>query len=403
LQVSSQVLNVIDVFLYSLDSLHVCLLAAGILTVDEAESHWINFGIPEGRQASGAFHSRQYLDAYPDVAGACGGHNYTCAITHYLTYGFTEGRLGILSSSDGGKDYNRWTIAEGNNKGIFLSTSPRMAGGVDSLVWNNFEFTNQWDHGRELQVAFTNGYGECYNPTECGSSDDLHINMSTSVLQSVRVSNTTLWTQSLPAFWLMPGEQEPNPSSICTTAINTQRVSDFQLTKTVSVSANRVQYAFSMYMATYSSQVQLEGPTHYMPLDFNRFFTFDTTSGIITEVSRDSGEVPLPLIFATSDLAYAEGCLGYVPEGWVLSYAKFYFPDEVITLELITLLTLIALITLLTLMQGPISACTSKWSVVYRLFSPTPAGVTYGLNATLCVGSWDQTVACMKQNAREYS
>ena len=62
-------------------------------------------------------------------------------------------------------------------EGIFVSASDRTAGAVDrcprvahhinnqpahaSIVWNNVEFINQWDHGRELQLAVTNGSGEC--------------------------------------------------------------------------------------------------------------------------------------------------------------------------------------------------------------------------------------------------
>jgi hypothetical protein len=53
-------------------------------------------------------------------------------------------------------------------EGLFYSGSDRTALAIDSVVWNNVEFINQWDHGRELQMAVTNGSGECYNPTEAG-------------------------------------------------------------------------------------------------------------------------------------------------------------------------------------------------------------------------------------------
>ena len=48
-----------------------------------------------------------------------------------------------------------------------------MGAGVDSLVWNNKQFINAHDHGRELQMACnTDTFTECYNPTECGGRDD---------------------------------------------------------------------------------------------------------------------------------------------------------------------------------------------------------------------------------------
>ncbi len=50
-------------------------------------------------------------------------------------------------------------------EGFYASASDRVAGAIDSIVWNNVEFVNQWDHGRELQLAVTNNSGECYNPT----------------------------------------------------------------------------------------------------------------------------------------------------------------------------------------------------------------------------------------------
>jgi hypothetical protein len=46
-------------------------------------------------------------------------------------------------------------------EGFYASASNRTAGAIESIVWNYTEFVNQWDHGRELQLAVTNGSGEC--------------------------------------------------------------------------------------------------------------------------------------------------------------------------------------------------------------------------------------------------
>ncbi len=68
------------------------------------------------------------------------------ATLHYVTLGVGEGRKGF--NPTGG--YGRYTIT--NNAGLYISTSNRTAGAVDSLVWNNKEFINSHDHGRQLQV-----------------------------------------------------------------------------------------------------------------------------------------------------------------------------------------------------------------------------------------------------------
>lgn len=59
------------------------LTAAGIETMAEAELHWLQHGISEGRQGSGQFHTRQYLDRHPQLATQL-NHNYTAAAIHYV-------------------------------------------------------------------------------------------------------------------------------------------------------------------------------------------------------------------------------------------------------------------------------------------------------------------------------
>ncbi len=87
----------------------------------------------------------------------------------------------------------RWTVAN-PAAGLFLGTSSRMSGGIDSVVWGSKEFINAWDHGRELQLAVTSLYGECFNPTEV-------ITPAHPVIQSMRnmhyICKGTLMTCSL--------------------------------------------------------------------------------------------------------------------------------------------------------------------------------------------------------------
>ena len=67
---------------------------------------------------------------------------------HYLTVGRKEGLLGYV---DGGYE-GRYTISDVTGQ-LFISASTRMGGAVDSVVFNDMEYINAHDHGRELQVA----------------------------------------------------------------------------------------------------------------------------------------------------------------------------------------------------------------------------------------------------------
>lgn len=54
-------------------------------------SHWLHFGIAEGRTGSLVFNARYYLQVNPDL-GAVFGADYRSAMLHWLAYGINEGR-----------------------------------------------------------------------------------------------------------------------------------------------------------------------------------------------------------------------------------------------------------------------------------------------------------------------
>jgi len=60
----------------------------------KAITHWLDFGIDEGRRSSRAFDVSFYLSQYPDLQAAFGAKNYTAAFDHWLLYGMKEGRRG---------------------------------------------------------------------------------------------------------------------------------------------------------------------------------------------------------------------------------------------------------------------------------------------------------------------
>lgn len=69
---------------------------AGLSDAD-AQVHWINQGVAEGRRAHPLFWTQQYLAYYPDLQAAFGAQNYPAALEHYVSTGHTEGRTGVLA------------------------------------------------------------------------------------------------------------------------------------------------------------------------------------------------------------------------------------------------------------------------------------------------------------------
>jgi len=66
--------------------------AFGANNYEAAINHWLTYGIREGRASSPVFDVRFYLGAYQDLQKAFGANNYEAAIVHWLVYGIPEGR-----------------------------------------------------------------------------------------------------------------------------------------------------------------------------------------------------------------------------------------------------------------------------------------------------------------------
>jgi len=94
-----------------------------------------------------------------------------------------------------------------NRNGIAIATAARFGGAIASLRWNNKEFVDIQDHGREIQTAWQgDNAGECFNPTEAGSAKDGIGLDTTSNVVSLAVTRQSITTVSHPAFWLQPGQ-----------------------------------------------------------------------------------------------------------------------------------------------------------------------------------------------------
>ena len=90
----------------------------------------------------------------------------------------------------------RWTVRSSGkvaDSHVYVSCSKRQGGAVDSLVWKDKEFINNYDHGRQLQMAMSiEGYGECWNPTEAGGRSDGTGTETKTILSSIHAEGNVL-------------------------------------------------------------------------------------------------------------------------------------------------------------------------------------------------------------------
>jgi hypothetical protein len=176
-----------------------------------------------------------------------------------------------------------WRIT---NEVVAVTASARDAGAVCSLVYDGKEFVNDYDHGRQLQVAWIyNDQDEAYNPTEAGSGDDGTGPHSTSQLLSAQVAGGTLLTVSHPAYWKHPGPGKNGK--------NTALVTKDTLTKKITLGYNGDPHVmiFDTTLAISPeltgppiTALRIEAPTLYTGFDLSGHYLFDLTSGELTAV-----------------------------------------------------------------------------------------------------------------------
>jgi len=220
---------------------------------------------------------------------------------------------------------------------IVITTTARLAGAIDSLTWNDKEFIDSFDHGRQIQSAVNLDNGtpildETFNPTEAGSRRDGRGDQSSSRLLRLRADSNTLHAVTQMAFWLAPGETS-GPNS----AKNTTAVSDHLITKRVRIGYKRLPHVIS-YDVTFSlplgerhRQAVFEAVTGYMPQEFQRFMQFNLKTGDLEPLSDGPGEQLLPIVFTVPSGAHAMGI--YAPPQPARSrtgptYGRFRFPAE---------------------------------------------------------------------------
>lgn len=349
----------------------------GIDTVEKAKRDWLHHGLHEGLQGCGSFHTKQYLARYHDLNVAF-GTNYTGAAIHYLThqhelrYGYQEGGF-----------HGRWTIS--SDREIFISVSARMGGAIDSLVWNNKEMINCYDHGREMQMALnSNTHGECFNPTEAGGRDDRTSGTTKSSLKYVKAAGNSLESEVYPAFWLRPGDFETaiTSSTSCSkggAAMNREATYRYPFWKKVTIGVHGINnciefisnFTISNDFPTDIDWIQLESPAVYMPFDFTEKYNYNIKS-LVEEYYHSNH---LPVVLSTQDGQYAMG--GFAPDGQDVDMAVSNGATSFTH-------------------SGSYPSKTNKWNLVFRK-SPFTDGDVHHLTykSYICVGTLNMVSNCL--------
>ncbi len=268
--------------------------------------------------------------------------------------------------------------------GITIRTTSRLAGAIHSLTWNEKEFIDSHDHGRQLQSAINLDGGErmrpeTFNPTEAGSRNDGAGPTSTSRLLHISTTPNSLKTRAQMAFWLVPGQESSGHP-----ARNKTLLSDHVLEKKVTIGYKEMPRVI-VHDATFHLPVnekhryaQFEVLTGYMPSEFEKFWALEPQSGKLLPLSDGPGEQRRPVILATSSGSHAMGCMTpnlSMNKGWSgPGYGRFRFQAAEVV----------------------------KWNAVFRLKDPerVPSGA-YSFRTFVVVGELKNVRKDMVQLLKE--
>jgi hypothetical protein len=238
-------------------------------------------------------------------------------------------------------------------KPLVIRTTSRLAGAIDSLMWDGVEFIDSHDHGRQLQSAINTDvdgvfHVECYNPTEAGSVVDALGPKSTSRLEAMSFKDGVLSQRTRMAYWLAPGMKSGGHF-----AQNRTLLSDHVLTKQVRIDRPGMDHVLD-YKVTFTvptdrphKVLQFEALTGYMPATFSEELRFDAQTAMLVPLPRQNGEQRDPVVLSTPSGSHAMGVFtpdrppaGQPPVG----YGRFKFEREKVV----------------------------KWNCVFRLRQPEP-------------------------------
>jgi hypothetical protein len=261
---------------------------------------------------------------------------------------------------------------------LILHASQRTAGAIDSLKFRGKEYVNAFDHGRGWQSAVSyDGFGECLNPTEAGSSKDGTGSETSSQLLDVHVQDLTLTSTVRMAYWLAP--EEPYKAACgqhkdVHVAQNKLVLSDDTLLKRITVGyrgiPNIIGYMVTLNVAEPHQSIAFEAATGYMPPEFSLFLSFDPATSQVAPLSNGPGEQALPIILSTKDRQSAMGVYSPNPNP---GYGGFLFTQN----------------------PGLKGWNSAKWNCVFRAEDVKPGPVSY--RCFVAIGTVEEVRAALRK------
>lgn len=257
-----------------------------------------------------------------------------------------------------------------------ISASSLYAGAISSLTYRGHEFVNAYDNGREIQSASSfDDMGECFNPTEAGGSYDKGKKTSSKLLQ-ISVEDDVLETTTDMAFWWAPQKRYLKPykkycglRSDLKYAQNKTFTGNHILHKKVSIGYkgidNVINYQAQFDVPEQHNTAVFEPVAVYLNPEFSVIEGFDTKSGRLVDLSKNSGAQTKPVILSTENGDYAMGIYSpNLPQGQ-RAYGRNKFPS------------------------------TTKMNCVFR--EKTIAAKSYDYQCLLVVGNKDEVVDGIKR------
>jgi hypothetical protein len=272
-----------------------------------------------------------------------------------------------------------------SNHVLAISTSTRDAGAVCSIVFDGKELVNDYDHGRQVQVAWAyNGLDEAYNPTEAGARSDGSQSVSSSEVVTARSDGATLTTASHPAYWWNPGTAgNPVRSGIPSRAGNIQVRTKDTLKKTITLGRSEDLHVIvldseitvsPLFTGPAPTKICTQAPAFYTCFDLTEHALFNRRTGVYTkspagasQTSKDPQRVP---ILSSPDGRYAVAM--YTPQARnFLSYDTRANKRSI-----------------------PASSCNK---LVLHFAHPVQAGRTYSYRTFLIIGDLETVKASLKK------
>ena len=205
---------------------------------------------------------------------------------------------------------------------LTIKTSNAFAGAITSLRWRNKEFVNTWDHGRQIQTAFS-AYNrfECYNAYEAGSLYD--DKSSSSLLLSLQANGNTLDANTQMCWYThsheaTPGDHCGDPANWLPCPQYNGPLSDYQIHKHVTIGyggmTNVIEYLTDLWIPEVGlvKNGELQTVVAVMPYEFANVWSYDFVSKTYRKIRALGGEDDSVKVLATNDGAYAMGF--YSPE-----------------------------------------------------------------------------------------